>query len=78
MPEFPDASPAACRSAKTPRRSPDAAFCSYCYDGSTFKQPDFTLEQMQQLVEQKLREQGMPGFVAKWLAGSTKKLQRWS
>jgi hypothetical protein len=32
---------------------------------------------MQTLVEQKLREQGMPGFVAKWLARGTPKLQRW-
>ncbi len=63
---------------KDPAPLAGAAFCSYCYDGSKFKQPDFTLEQMTQLVEQKLREQGMPGFVAKWLAGSTKKLQRWS
>jgi hypothetical protein len=54
-----------------------STYCSYCYGGGKFKQPDYTLAQMNELVEQKLREQGVPGFMAKWLAGSTKKLERW-
>ncbi len=55
-----------------------AMYCSYCYRDGKFVSPDMTLEQMQTLVVEKLQEQGMPGFVAKWLARGTPKLQRWS
>jgi len=64
--------------AKDPAPVAGATYCSYCYRDGKFVSPDMTLAQMQALVEEKLREQGMPGFVAKWLARGTPRLQRWS
>jgi hypothetical protein len=53
-------------------------WCSHCYRDGRFVRPDMSLEQMRVLVEQKLREQGVPGFLAKWLTKGTPKLKRWN
>lgn len=52
-------------------------FCSHCYDSGRFTYPDLTMEQMQARVQGKLKEVGMPGFIAKLLTSNIPKLERW-
>ena len=52
-------------------------FCSHCYEGGRFTYPDLTMEQMQARVQGKLKEVGMPGFIAKLLSSNIPKLERW-
>ncbi len=52
-------------------------YCSYCYVEGTFVQPDMTIEQMRDLVVEKLREKGFPKFVAVFFASGLKRLRRW-
>lgn len=52
-------------------------FCSYCYFDGKFKMPNITLEEMKTLCFSKLKEMGMPGFIASWLTRSIPKLERW-
>jgi hypothetical protein len=58
--------------------SKSAKYCSYCYQDGKFINPDMTVEQMTELVEGKLREMHIPGFMAKSMAKNTSKLERWS
>lgn len=52
-------------------------YCSHCYENGRFTYPDLTMEQMQARVQGKLKEVGMPGFVAKMLSRNIPKLERW-
>ena len=52
-------------------------YCSHCYQDGKFTYPDLTMEQMQARVQGKLKEFGMPGFVARLLSGNIPKLERW-
>jgi len=52
-------------------------YCSYCFENGEFTQPDITLEEMENLVREKMKEMGMPGFIAKLLTRGTEKLERW-
>ena len=52
-------------------------YCSYCFENGEFTQPDITLEEMEILVRAKMKEMGMPGFIAKLLTRGTSKLERW-
>lgn len=52
-------------------------FCSHCYQDGKFTYPDLTMEQMQARVQGKLKDFGMPGFVAKMLSSNIPKLERW-
>ena len=52
-------------------------FCSYCYEGGEFKQPDITLKEMKTLVKENLKEMGFPGFLAGLFTISIHKLDRW-
>lgn len=53
-------------------------FCSHCFAGGRFQNPDMTAEQMQDLVKGKLREFGFPSFVAGMFARRIPKLRRWT
>ena len=44
--------------------SKSTMYCSYCYQGGTFTQPDFTAEEMQAFVVEKLVEMKFPRFLA--------------
>ena len=57
--------------------SKSARFCSHCYEAGRFTYPDLTMEQMQTRVQGKLKEVGMPGFLAKLLSSNIPKLERW-
>jgi len=52
-------------------------YCSYCYRGGAFLSPDMTLAEMQALVKEKLREKGVPGFIAAFFARGIPRLERW-
>ncbi len=52
-------------------------YCSYCYENGAFTQPDFTLEEMRAFCIKNLKEQGVPGFFARWMTSRLPKLERW-
>jgi hypothetical protein len=52
-------------------------YCSRCYHKGAFTQPDITAEQMQALVEGKLRTMHFPGFLARRFAKEVPTLRRW-
>lgn len=52
-------------------------YCSHCYENGRFTLPDFTVEQMQELVKGKLKEMGFPGFIAGFFTKGIPKLERW-
>ena len=51
-------------------------YCSRCYENGKFKNPDWTVEQMQALVKNKLKEMGFPGFIAGIFTKGIPKLER--
>jgi hypothetical protein len=53
-------------------------FCSHCYVGGKFTQPDITSEQMVQFVQGKLREMHIPGFLARRMTKDIPTLKRWA
>ncbi len=58
--------------------SKNTEYCSLCYEGGQFTQPDFTVEEMQQFCVGKITESGVPRFVAQIYSRSIPKLKRWS
>jgi len=52
-------------------------YCSYCYQNGEFVAPDITVDEMQTLVIEKLKELKFPGFMAKMFAKAIPKLERW-
>ena len=53
-------------------------YCSHCFVGGRFTTPDITVEEMQALVKEKLREMGIPGFLGWIFTSKIPKLERWS
>ncbi len=52
-------------------------YCSRCYENGAFKNPEMTMEQMQTLVDEKLREVGS-GRIMRWFAKRMiPRLERW-
>lgn len=52
-------------------------WCSMCYDNGAFRTPDCTLEQMEQIVDKTLIENGSGRFF-RWMAKSQlPRLERW-
>jgi len=58
--------------------SHSAMFCSLCYENGNFRQPDITAEEMKVFVKEKLKEMGLPGFLANWMSRGIPKLKRWN
>lgn len=54
-----------------------AEYCSYCYVGGKFVDPDMTMAEMRALVVEKLREKGYPKIVARFFASGLGRLSRW-
>jgi len=52
-------------------------YCSHCYQSGQFTRPDFTVQQMKELVVDKLVEMKFPRFIAKFFAINIPKLERW-
>jgi hypothetical protein len=58
--------------------SRSADYCSYCYANGAFTSPEIrTAADMQKFCVGKLKELGMPGFVAWMLTRRIPKLKRW-
>jgi hypothetical protein len=57
--------------------SPSQEYCSYCFVGGRFVNPDMTIDGMRALVIEKLREKGFPKFVARFFASGLNGLSRW-
>lgn len=53
-------------------------YCSLCYIDGQFTQPNFTATQMQKFAKSKLKEKGMPGFVAGFFTKGIPNLERWN
>jgi len=57
----------------------NSEYCSYCYSGGAFTSPEISTPQaMQKFCIGKLKEMGMPGFVAWLFTRSIPKLNRWT
>ncbi|MCB1113026.1 MAG: zinc ribbon domain-containing protein [Chlamydiales bacterium] len=52
-------------------------YCAYCYENGRFIHPDWTVEQMQSCVKEKMKAMGFPGFVASIFTWGIPKLERW-
>lgn len=52
-------------------------YCSYCFKDGAFTQPDLTVEEMQKIVKSKIKELGMPGFLAGFFTKGIPNLERW-
>jgi hypothetical protein len=59
--------------------SKNSDYCSYCYEDGMFTSPEIdTPQKMQQFCIKKMKEMGMPGFVAWFFTRSIPKLKRWT
>jgi hypothetical protein len=52
-------------------------YCAYCYETGQFKQPGYTVSQMQEFVKGKMKEMGFPGFIAGLFTRGIPRLERW-
>ena len=57
--------------------SRSAMYCSHCYAMGRFTLPDITVEQMQDLVREKLKEFGIPGPLGWFFTRKVPNLVRW-
>ena len=57
--------------------TPNAMYCSYCYQDGAFVQPDWTAADMQAYASKKLQQYGIPGFLADLLTKGIPELERW-
>ncbi len=51
--------------------------CSHCYKDGIFAQPDITVDEMKQLVKEKMAEMKIPGFMGWFFTRGIPKLERW-
>lgn len=58
-------------------KSKSTMYCSHCYKDGEFTWPDATALDMKQKVKSKLKEFGMPGFLACFFVRNIHKLKRW-
>jgi hypothetical protein len=54
-----------------------AMYCSYCFEGGKFTDPNMTVGAMQEFVKAKMKEMGFPGFLAGFFTKGIPKLERW-
>ena len=52
-------------------------FCHYCYRQGSFTNPDWTVQQMQDFVKNKMKEMGFPGFLSGFFTKGIPRLERW-
>lgn len=57
--------------------SKSGMYCSHCYEAGAFTLPNLSAAEMQGRVKSKLREVGLPGVAAWFLARKVPKLARW-
>jgi hypothetical protein len=52
-------------------------FCSHCYINGQFVSPDLSADEMKELVKDKPREFGIPGFLTGVFTKKIPELERW-
>lgn len=52
-------------------------YCSHCYENGIFTLPYITVNEMKQLVENKIVSFGFPRFLSKFFTRNIHKLERW-
>lgn len=52
-------------------------FCNLCFKDGKFTHPDWTADQMEKFVKEKMKNVGFPGFLAGVFAKKIHKLERW-
>jgi len=52
-------------------------YCGYCFENGKFIHPDWSVNQMQEFVKNKMKEMGFPGFLARFFTKRIPKLKRW-
>ena len=57
--------------------SESTKYCSRCFQKGLFTRPDINAKQIQQLVKDKMKEMGMPGFIASLFSHKIPNLDRW-
>jgi hypothetical protein len=57
--------------------SKSTMYCSKCYQNGKFTSPNITVQEMQSLVKDKMKEFGFPGFIAGFFTKNIPKLERW-
>jgi hypothetical protein len=53
-------------------------YCSHCYAGGSFTEPDLTADRMAEKVQAKMKEMHVPGFLAKRFTKEIATLKRWA
>lgn len=57
--------------------SKSVKYCSMCYENGTFKSPEMTLEQMQKIADDHMRESGFSWLMRWFTKRMIPKLERW-
>ena len=57
--------------------SKSGKYCSHCYQDGAFTQADMTVDEMKQLVDEKMKEMKIPGFLGWFFTRGIPKLERW-
>jgi hypothetical protein len=52
-------------------------YCSYCFESGAFIQADMTVDEMKELVKEKMIEMGTPKFLSGFFTKGIPKLERW-
>jgi len=52
-------------------------YCAHCYENGQFKNPDYTAEDMQNIVKKKMKEMGFPSFLSGFFTKNIPDLERW-
>ena len=52
-------------------------YCGYCFEGGIFRQPNWNAQRMQAFAKEKMKERGIPGFIAVLFTRGIPKLERW-
>ncbi len=58
--------------------SKNLTYCSYCYKGGKFTQPNITVKEMQDFCIKKMHEMKIPRFMGWILTRNLPKLKRWN
>jgi len=58
-------------------KSINKMYCVYCYENGQFKQPNWSVSQMQDFVKGKMKEMGFPRFLAGFFTKGIPHLERW-
>ena len=57
--------------------SKSTMYCSRCYEGGKFINPNITLSEMKDKVKSKMKEMGFGGLMAWFFTSNMHKLERW-